>query len=132
MMALDTNVLVRFLVRDDEKQAQAVYRCFKQAALAGERLWVPLGVLLELIWVLGTTYRRSRAEIVNALEDLRRTPILQFEGDPAVQRLLLEGRTSSADLADLILGYTALACGCQAVITFDKKAAKSPMFRLLT
>ena len=56
MIALDTNVLVRFLVRDDEKQAQIVYARFKQAESAREVLFVSLLVVLETIWVLESAY----------------------------------------------------------------------------
>jgi predicted nucleic-acid-binding protein len=131
MMALSTDVLVRFLVRDDEEQAQAVFARFKQAEAAGERLFVPLTVVREMIWVLDRAYRLSRAEILDAIEDLRRMPILQFEADPVVQRVVLEGRTFPGDLADLLIARASLASGCEAVLTFDKKAAKSPMFVLL-
>jgi predicted nucleic-acid-binding protein len=131
MIAVDTNVIVRFLVGDDEKQAQAVHARFRQAEAARERLFVPLAVVLETIWVLDRAYGRSRAEIVAAFEALRGMQILQFEADPVVQRVLAEGRSGPAGLADLIIAHTAKAAGCQSVITFDKKAGRSPMFVLL-
>ena len=52
MMALDTNVIVRFLVRDDEAQSNLVYKRLKKAELERERLFVPLVVMLEALWVL--------------------------------------------------------------------------------
>ncbi len=51
MTALDTNVIVRFLVRDDEEQALCVYKRFKQAEKKRESLFIPLTVLLETIWI---------------------------------------------------------------------------------
>jgi len=48
MKAVDTNVLVRFLVRDDEKQAKAVYRKFKQAEANKEVLFIPVLVVAYL------------------------------------------------------------------------------------
>jgi predicted nucleic-acid-binding protein len=53
MKALDTNVLVRFLVRDDEQQSKAVYRKFKQTEADKEVLFIPALVVLETVWVLG-------------------------------------------------------------------------------
>ena len=130
-IALDTNVLVRFLVRDDEKQAQVVYSRFKQAEAARESLFVPIAVLLETVWVLESLYHRSRGEILDSFEDLRRMPILEFERDDVLQDLLVAARQSNADLADLIIAFTAQACGCASGMTFDKKASRIPFFQLL-
>lgn len=52
MKALATNVLVRFLVKDDEQQAQAVYRKFKQAEDKKEIFFIPVLVVLETVWAL--------------------------------------------------------------------------------
>lgn len=132
MIALDTNVIIRFLVRDDEKQAQLVYARFKQAESAREALFVPLLVVLEIIWVLESAYDKSRQEILDSFDELKSMPILEFEKDRVLQSWLSEGRKSHADLADLLIALAAQSCNCSGVITFDKKASKSPFFRLLT
>jgi predicted nucleic-acid-binding protein len=79
MKALDTNVLVRFLVRDDERQAQAVYKRFKQSETNREVLFIPLLVVLETIWVLESAYEVTRQEILESVNDLLLMPILEFE-----------------------------------------------------
>ncbi|MBT3374574.1 MAG: type II toxin-antitoxin system VapC family toxin [Lentisphaerae bacterium] len=131
MIALDTNVIIRFLVRDDEVQAQAVYARFRQAETARETLFIPLLVLLETIWVLGSAYRKTRSEILSSIEDMKRMPIFVFERDEVVQGLLLEGRRSRADLADILIACSAQNSGCEEGITFDKKASKLAFFRPL-
>ncbi len=131
MIALDTNVLIRFLVRDDEKQAQAVYARFKQAESARETLFVPLLVVLETIWVLESAYDQSRQEILDSLDELKRMAILKFEKDPVLQSLLAEGKKNSCDLSDLLIALTAKSCGCTGALTFDKQASKFPFFQLL-
>ena len=85
MIALDTNVIVRFLVRDDETQAQAVYGRLKQAEADREAVFVPLLVLLEVIWVLGSAYGKTRSEILSSIEDMKRMPIFAFESDEVIQ-----------------------------------------------
>ena len=132
MIALDTNVIVRFLVRDDEKQAQIVYALFKQAESAREAFFVPLPVVLETIWVLESAYDKSRKEILESFDELKSMPILEFEEAQVLQDLLSEGRKSNADLSDLLIALAAQSCGCSGGITFDKKASKFPFFRLLT
>ncbi|MDA0578428.1 MAG: type II toxin-antitoxin system VapC family toxin [Verrucomicrobia bacterium] len=132
MIALDTNVLVRFLVRDDEKQARRVYARFRQAESSRECLFVPLLVVLETIWVLESAYDKTRRQILDAIRDLKSMPILEFERDPIVQQLLTDGKKGSIDLGDLLIALTAQALGCSKAITFDKKAARYSFFELLT
>ncbi len=131
MTALDTNVIVRFLVRDDEKQARAVYALFKRAEADREALFVPLVVVLEVIWVLDRRYSMPRTEILNAIANLRQMPILEFERADVLEQLLSSGKRCKTGLADLLIAHSAQAAGCDAAITFDKKAARSPFFRLL-
>jgi predicted nucleic-acid-binding protein len=130
-MALDTNVLVRFLVRDEEKQARAVYARFKQAEAARETLFVPLLVVLETLWVLESAYERGRDDILDALEELKNMPILAFEKEPVLQQLLTEGRKSQVELPDLLIALAAKSSGCAGVLTFDRKASRYPLFRLM-
>ena len=131
MIALDTNIIVRFLVRDDKKQANAVYRRFKQAEADHATFFVPLVVVLETIWVLESAYDKYRGEILDALADMRSMPILRFEKDEVLQRLLAEGRSGNADLADLLIAHSAHSCGCEAGLTFDKQAARLSFFTIL-
>ena len=132
MIALDTNVLIRFLVRDDERQAQIVYARFKQAESAREALFVPLLVVLETIWVLESVYDKSRKEVLDSFDELKDMPILEFEKVQVLQSWLSEGMKSNADLSDLLIALAAQSCGCSGGVTFDKKASKFPFFQLLT
>jgi len=132
VIALDTNVIVRFLVRDDERQAQAVYVRFKQAESTREMLFVPLLVVLETIWVLESAYDKPRADVLEAFDALKGMPILAFEKPNVLQRLLTEGRKSTTDLSDLLIALAAQSSGCSGGLTFDKKASRLPFFRLLT
>ena len=131
MKALDTNVLVRFLMNDDEAQAQQVYRLFKMAEAQQAPLLVPLLVVLELFWVLESAYRLSRSEILEVMDDLLLMPILVFEHRAALHRFLEEARDINADLSDLLIAHSAQAAGAEEVLTFDRKALRSPLFKRL-
>jgi predicted nucleic-acid-binding protein len=131
MIAVDTNIIVRFLVRDDAKQAELVRRRLKQAEENRERLLIPLLVVLETIWVLESAYDKTRAEILDALRAMRQMPIFEFQGNEVVERLLADGAEYSADLADILIAQSARALNCESGITFDKGAAKLPFFNLL-
>ncbi|MBN2000493.1 type II toxin-antitoxin system VapC family toxin [candidate division KSB1 bacterium] len=131
MKGIDTNILVRFLLNDDQKQAKLVYRIFKKTESANGELWVPLLVVLELIWVLESVYTISRQNILDSLSDLLLLPVLKFDRQTVIQQFIHIAKENRGDLADLLVAQTAKNQGCRAVITFDKKAAKSDMFELL-
>ncbi|NQT93658.1 MAG: PIN domain-containing protein, partial [Lentisphaerae bacterium] len=117
---------------DDEKQAKVVYARLKRAETSRERFFIPLAVILETIWVLESAYDKSRTEILDSIQDMRQMPVFEFECDEVVERVLSDGRSSKADLADLLIAHSAQSCGCESGITLDKAAAKLAFFSLLT
>jgi len=131
MKAIDTNVLVRFLVNDDEQQAELVYDRFRAAEAAHEVLFIPLLVILETIWVLESAYEATRKEIVDSFSDLMQMPVFEFESLEAVQGMVISAHLSSTDLTDILIGQSARVSGCDNVLTFDKKASRMDLFELL-
>ena len=131
MKGLDTNVLIRFLVRDDEDQAQTVRTLFIEAEKKQETLFVPLSVTLEVIWVLSSAYGYSRDEIVNALGGLLVLPTFEMEEHDRIARLCRFASRHSTGLADILIGLSASDAGCSTTLTFDKKAAQSDLFTLI-
>jgi len=131
MKGIDTNILVRFLVGDDEVQTKAVYEIFKKAETVKNELFVPLLVVLELIWVLESVYDISRKEILESIGELLLMPVLQFEHQSLLQRFVRNALGSGYDLSDLLIGQSAEKQGCDVVLTFDKKAAKYKLFELV-
>ena len=131
MKAIDTNVLVRFLVNDDPAQAQQARQLFSAAEQQRVIYFVPLLVVLESIWVLESAYQVGRNELIEAFSDLLLLPVLEFEQREAVQAMLQAARTDSSDLPDLLIAKSALRNGCECVVTFDKKAARNDAFELL-
>jgi predicted nucleic-acid-binding protein len=129
--ALDTNLIVRFLVRDDQVQAETVKQRLLLAEEHKEILFVPLIVLVETIWVLESAYGLSRNDILKALQNLVRMPILAFEAAPAVHVFLTRALSGSADLSDVLIGSCSSFAGCDSVLTFDRKAAQTEFFELL-
>ena len=128
MKALDTNVLVRFLVKDDLDQAQIVYRLFKQAEADKNVFWVPLIVFIEMIWVLDSVYHIPRKEILASLNELLLMPILRFEAHPAIVRFILLASKTTIELSDVLIACAANLSGCDRVLTFDKKASRFALF----
>ena len=132
MTAVDTNIIIRFLVRDDEAQAEAVRQYLKRAENAGNTVFIPLLVLLETLWVLESAYDKTRTEILGAIRDMRLMPVFEFEADEVIEHLLADGEKYKADLSDILIAHSARASGCEKGITFDKAAARIPFFNSLT
>ena len=131
MKAIDTDVLVRFLVNDDISQARQVRQYFNTAEKQRETLFVPLLVVAETIWVLESAYGIEREAIISVLNDLVLLPILEFENREAIQRAMSSAKHNRLDLADLLIAEIAHHSDCQSVLTFDKKAAKNERFELI-
>ena len=132
MLGVDTNVIVRLLVADDEKQADAASRFLKTHCSSEDPALLSDIVLVECAWVLEDVYDYSRPQISDAIEGLLMTAQLRAVNASAVSTALQRFRSSSADFADCLLGTTNASEGCEYTATFDRKASKLPEFRLLS
>ena len=131
MAALDTNVLVRFLVEDDLAQLAAAKILFTRCVSAGESLYVPITVTLELEWVLRANFGFTKTDVIGVLSQLLSTLELTFESEGAVEAAMQQYANGSADFADCLHGALAVNAGEQPLWTFDKAAAKVMGARLL-
>lgn len=129
MIGLDTNVLVRLLVEDDDAQV-ARARAFVGAAVdRGEDLYVGDVVLCELVWVLERAYRFERAAIVTALRGLRGPRHVVLASSARVDRAIAHYAAGTGDFADHLLHAHATDAGCDAVVTFDAALHALPGWR---
>jgi predicted nucleic-acid-binding protein len=126
MLGIDTNVLVRFLVRDHEAQFERARRLIKREVGAGEDVLVSLLVLLETEWVLRSRFGLQKAEIMGAISGLLDATELELEDEPAVEEALYVWKDSAAEFADCLIGAHHRRLGCRATATFDARAVKLP------
>jgi predicted nucleic-acid-binding protein len=130
LISFDTNVLVRLIVQDNLDQAAMAEQRYRAAAEAGEPIFLCDVVLVELVWVLGVTYRASRSEIVEALQSLLDDPVFVFQNRGTVQKGLDSYRQTNADFADHLIGFHAKTHGARTVYTFDRKLSREEGFSL--
>ena len=131
-IAIDTNVLVRLLVRDDEAQYAAAHRLVDQAAAAEEPVLIVLGVLLETEWVLRSRYKLDKASIAGAFTGLLESVDVEFEHPPTVEEALyVWAQHPGTDFADCLLIARAAHLGRSRFLTFDAGAARLPGVELL-
>jgi predicted nucleic-acid-binding protein len=128
MLGVDTNVLVRYLTRDDKSQYEKARRLIAPEVAKGEPLLVSLLVLLETEWVLRSRYELAKADIVTAFSALLDTTDLAFEDEPSVENAVYSWKDSAADFADCLIEARNRRLGCRATATFDSRALKLPGF----
>ncbi|MDO5289652.1 MAG: type II toxin-antitoxin system VapC family toxin [Pseudomonadota bacterium] len=132
MAALDTNVLVRYLVRDDARQLETARALMAAAVQRGEVLWVPISVMLELEWVLRARYGFAKDDVLGALGALLGAVELAFQNESALEVALALYRQGRADFSDCVHVALAHQAGQAPLWTFDKAAAKLEGARWLT
>ena len=128
MVGIDTNVLVRFLTRDEPDQADLAITSLERALARDEAVFVSRVVICELVWVLRRAYGYPRTTIAEALARLLDTGNVVFEGREGLRTALSAYRTGRGDLADYLIRETAIAAGCESVVTFDKALLQEPGF----
>jgi predicted nucleic-acid-binding protein len=129
MIAVDTNVLVRFLVEDDAGQAARAAALVARATEHDERLYVPELVVCETVWVLGTAYRVARGDVADLLGKLLQSRQLEFQDADLLSRALTAYRRGRGDFADYVIRERARAAGCSAVATFDRALLRESGFQ---
>ena len=130
MIGLDTNVLVRYIMQDDVKQSPKAIKLV-ESLTADAPGFVPLVVIIELVWVLGSSYELTRHQIGKTLDMLLRTKEVVVDRADHVVKALRVFNASSADFADCLIERTASAMGCSATMTFDVGAARSAGMTLI-
>jgi predicted nucleic-acid-binding protein len=132
MPSLDTNVLVRYLVRDDHAQLVAARRLIDRCLDEGLSLFVPVTVVIELEWVLRSSYQCAKDDVMDVLASLFSSAELGFESEHALEVALQLYREGTADFADCVHVALAAQAGQQPLWTFDRRAARIQGARLLT
>lgn len=115
-IAVDTNVLIRAVVRDDAKQAAVAVKVLRDADLIA----VALPCLCEFVWVLLRVYGFQPADIAGAIRALMAAANVEMNR-PAVERGL-SMLDAGGDFADGVIAYEASWLGGETFVSFDKNA----------
>ncbi|HKV51433.1 MAG TPA: type II toxin-antitoxin system VapC family toxin [Gemmatimonadaceae bacterium] len=120
MIALDTYVLVRYLVQDDKPQSAAAASAIDRAVAKGEELFVSDVVLCETAWVLAASYKVTRAAVAAILHDLLHAKQLAFASPDELTRALDAFTRGKGEFADYVIREHARTADCNTVLTFDR------------
>jgi predicted nucleic-acid-binding protein len=130
MIALDTNVLVRYIVQDDKKQAKQASKII-EALSSDNPAFISCIVLCEVNWVLKTAYKISKQECVSVLKRILSVSVFDIERMACCAKALQRYEKELADFSDYLIHEIAKQEGYETVITFDKNAHKSQGFESL-
>ena len=120
-ICVDTNVLLRILVKDDADQLEKALAVFKNAHRLGYKLHVLPIALLEVVWVLEKVYRLSRSRIREIVEGIIFTPGLKVEKAQVFLEALRDYEEKNVKFADALMAYWALSENLSGIVTFDRK-----------
>jgi predicted nucleic-acid-binding protein len=129
---LDTNVLVRYIVQDDVEQSLAATKLIEGGEQAGETFFINQIVLCEVVWVVKRCYSAGRDEIGRMIEQILRTASFRVQRSAEAWSALNLYRKAPSDFADCLIASTNRAADCTETATFDRQAAQTDGFRLVS
>lgn len=132
MTGLDTNVLVRYVVQDDAEQSLAATALIEGGEHAGEIFFINQIVLCEVVWVVKRCYSGDREEIGRMVEQLLRTASFRVQRSAEVWSALNIYRKTTVDFADCLIACGNKAADCRETATFDRQAAQTAGYRLVS
>jgi predicted nucleic-acid-binding protein len=127
VIGVDSNVLLRYLLKDDPAQAGRAERELER----DDRFLIDGIVLCEVVWVLEAGYGLSRADIGAALDKILATSQFEIESKDLALLALNDFRNSAADFSDCLIGRRNQAGGAAVTVTFDRSLRDLSGFRLI-
>jgi predicted nucleic-acid-binding protein len=130
LIGLDTNVLVRYMIQDDPDQARRTNALLSELDETNVG-YVSLVALLELHWVLRSSYKIRRQDVGRIIRRLLKTRELEVQHADVVQRAL-DRTNDQFDFPDALIAELGMRAGCEYTATFDSASAKLPGMKLLS
>jgi predicted nucleic-acid-binding protein len=124
VIGLDTNILVRFIMQDDAKQSAVATHVIETRLTAEEPGYVNVVAIAEMAWVLESSYRRTAREIAAAIERVLQLESLVVESEQEVFTAMIAVKEGRGTFADALIASLDAAAGCDATLTFDRKALR--------
>ena len=130
MIGIDTNVLVRYIVQDDARQAALANQFIESTLGDDEPGWIASVVLCEFVWVLEAAYGYTRNTIVATLQRLFEIDRFRIEA-PSLAWRALDDYRGGVDFSDALIARTNEQEGCDYTATFDRSAGRLKQMRVL-
>jgi predicted nucleic-acid-binding protein len=131
LIGIDTNILVRYFVRDDVAQSDKAAKYLEKHCSSEIPGFITSIVLCELIWVLSGAYGYDKELITDLLNKMLTTSEFLIENQEEALRALSAFEKGNADFSDYYLAYIGQKYGVGKTVTFDKRAGKHKLFELI-
>jgi predicted nucleic-acid-binding protein len=118
---VDTSVILRILVKEDEGKVEAVERLLLSARRSGKRLHVLPVAILEVVWVLEKVYKLDRRSVRELADAILNTGELIVENGGVFRKALAVYEEKNVKFADAVMGAWGIARGLKTVYTYDEK-----------
>jgi len=129
VIGLDTNVVARYILRDDAEQ-WAVAASVIEALTPQEPGFITHVTLIELHWLLARKHKTDRDSRLSVLRGLVETEVFEFEDGESVVRALSLAE-EGADFPDALIAASGDLFGVRETVTFDRRASRLPRWRLV-
>lgn len=130
MIGLDTNILVRYFIKDDPVQTQQAVNLILSLSLS-EPGWIGLAIFMELDWVMNNVLKVKKDQVVEIFDTLLVSRELVVENLETVREALHLYRSRNTDFSDCLIAASAKAAGCSRTVTFDRIAARDAGMELV-
>ncbi len=132
MIAIDTNILVRYILQDDDIQSPLASELIDVQCSEKNPAVINMIVLCELIWVLRFTYKYEREHLVPLLKQILSTDCFNVQNSSLVWKATYDFENGNADFSDYLIAHINRSdMGAKLTVTFDKKAGKHKFYKLL-
>jgi predicted nucleic-acid-binding protein len=131
LIGLDTNVFIRYLVQDDELQAQLATDLIENQCNKDNPALINEIILCEIVWVLKRAYRYDKSVILTIIKQLLSTDEIYISSHSEAWAAYHDYDNGTADFSDYFIARINQKLGCPCTFSFDKKACQSNNFKLL-
>lgn len=122
---VDTNVLLRLLIKDDDIKRKACERLLEKAKRKEIRLYILPIVVMEIVWVLEKYYKLGRKTVRELTVAVMNTPELHIEMEDVFRKALRLYEEKNVKFADAVIGYWGLEKDFSIVYTYDERDFKN-------
>ena len=124
MIGLDTNVVLRLLLGDDSAQTMRAAKFIQQAKRLETKVIITLAVVLELEWVLRSSAKMNKAEVLSIFNLLLDSYDIEIDSEKVLEQALHIYENAASDFAECLFLAQYQRMGCNTMLTFDAKAAR--------
>jgi len=128
--AIDTNILARSILNDDEKQSPLAKDKIRKI-LKKDEIMISSYTILELVWIMKVK-KKSKEIIISVLDSLLNTTGIIIANDTIVRHAFYMFKIGKSDFGDYLILSDALQQSCKNILTFDRNFAKEPQVELVT